>query len=734
MFGHSRSTDRELNPAHLSKGHRVENEFETASESKAMPARRRLAARCIFFFKRARPDPLAQFWGFVHLHYRSPTDSNHSAPTAGPPALYCFTLHFIPIPSVFTKSIKPPPTDTKATPLQSYPSLRIDLILHPCPWLALAATETPPSQTPPLKSLDNDLGLKSDAEADDQVSSPQPPDDEEKEEDSIKTHKATVKKNAKKKRAMSTASSDGSQQDSIDVMPVSKKSKLERLRIAKSYTERLDGLEAILPRAWDAKFDRAGLDIEASSRTGIGENDGKPSSAKIVKPDRKKAKAEKSANRIKALIAWEDKANNLFAPSKVARAGIWSKVGPNQEWTWCSSSPPNNPVFFCCVGRVAYRLFYSEGLPKREVSVSLDMVEPRDRHLLTKFLKRHSSDPSPEWENVKFSRFQAKRDEADAKPFKHYYDARNPESYGKSDAKSLSVQTDLHHGDLVIVEATAIRFASTGSPGKKWSSSPEKKWVARFRLMSLWKLKDSEEEWSDDDSDSPKPSHHKGKGKELHEELSSRGYELVRVAESPSLTARQRRCGITSVKEYARKPDGFMKGSRINVVIAEDDTSILTPVLCSPTTATMGYLTADSIHHLYPDWTFRRIARRTNLTLWDFAIPEESDAPNGMGDGLVETAGSRTYGGRHVERLAQDGFTVQRCDEKPSGPCNIVCPATIRSFNDGHSWRLTFDPEGKARSPWNDPASEGHAGKGAQTRLRGGLCSNQQCPNYGHRM
>lgn len=97
-----------------------------------------------------------------------------------------------------------------------------------------------------------------------------------------------------------------------------------------------------------------------------------------------------------------------------------------------------------------------------------------------------------------------------AKPFKHYYDAREAESYGESNADRLSVQTDLRHGDLVIVEATAIRFASAGSPEKKWTNSPEKKWVARFRLMAMWKLYDGEEESSDDE---PEPSHQKGKGK-----------------------------------------------------------------------------------------------------------------------------------------------------------------------------------------------------------------------------
>ncbi|KIO31773.1 hypothetical protein M407DRAFT_19287 [Tulasnella calospora MUT 4182] len=98
--------------------------------------------------------------------------------------------------------------------------------------------------------------------------------------------------------------------------------------------------------------------------------------------------------------------------------------------------------------------------------------------------------------------------------------------------------------------------------------------------------------------------------KQLHEELLMCGYELMPVAESPRLGARQRRLGIAAVKKYARKPDGIKKGSRINVAIAEGGASILAPILCSPTTATMGYLTADSIHHLYPSWTFGRIARR----------------------------------------------------------------------------------------------------------------------------
>ncbi|KAG8965741.1 hypothetical protein FRC05_003058 [Tulasnella sp. 425] len=219
--------------------------------------------------------------------------------------------------------------------------------------------------------------------------------------------------------------------------------------------------------------------------------------------------------RIKALIEWEDKNNNLYAPAKIPKAGVWAQIGSNQEWTWCTSASSKVPVLFCCVGRVTYHSFYAGGEPQREVTVSLRMVEPKDTQHLQKFLKRHTSDSTPEWDNVKFTRFQAKKADTEAKPFKRYYDARDAGSYGNEDAGGLSVREDLRNGDLVIVEATAIRFAAFNSPKKKWGSSPEKsdkRWVARFRLMVLWKLKDSEAPTSDDE-DYAKPGPSRGKGK-----------------------------------------------------------------------------------------------------------------------------------------------------------------------------------------------------------------------------
>ncbi|KIO20086.1 hypothetical protein M407DRAFT_30243 [Tulasnella calospora MUT 4182] len=141
------------------------------------------------------------------------------------------------------------------------------------------------------------------------------------------------------------------------------------------------------------------------------------------------------------------------------------------------------------------------------------MAERKDKSHLQKFLKRHTSDSIPDWDNVKFTRFQAKKSGAEAKPFENFYDAKVPGSYSEEDARRLSVQDDLKKGDLVVIEATAIRFtaSNTGSPKKRWRSSPdkgEKKWVARFRLMTMWKLQNS-----DMNSDEEDATRRKGKGK-----------------------------------------------------------------------------------------------------------------------------------------------------------------------------------------------------------------------------
>ncbi|KAG8915935.1 hypothetical protein FRC00_005756 [Tulasnella sp. 408] len=225
---------------------------------------------------------------------------------------------------------------------------------------------------------------------------------------------------------------------------------------------------------------------------------------------------EQLNSRIKALIEWEDDENNMYAPAKLPHTGDWAQVGGRREWTWCTSASSKIPIIFCCVGWVTFHAFYLEGEPKREVTVSIRMAERKDRGHLQKFLKRHTSDSAtPEWDSVKFTRFQAKKEEAQAKPFENFYDARRPGSYGKEDARDLSVRDDLKDGDLVIIEATAIRFPASNSPGKGWGSSPgkgEKKWVARFRLMTMWKLRNSDLNSEEEDA-TLGPSLRKGKGK-----------------------------------------------------------------------------------------------------------------------------------------------------------------------------------------------------------------------------
>ncbi|KAG8965742.1 hypothetical protein FRC05_003059, partial [Tulasnella sp. 425] len=197
----------------------------------------------------------------------------------------------------------------------------------------------------------------------------------------------------------------------------------------------------------------------------------------------------------------------------------------------------------------------------------------------------------------------------------------------------------------------------------------------------------------------------------LHDELMRGGYELAGVEDeslgSAKQKARRLRSGIAALKHYTRTgAKGLQsKGRRINVVIADNQVSILTPILRSPTTATMGYLAADSIHHLYPSWTFKRMAWRTTSRLTDFMVPEDTSPTNETAEAITWT-----YGTRHIRRLTlEEGIVVwQRSgNEPPSGPCGVTCPAVVHSFVDGQALRLVFDSVGKASSCWYTNSSEG---------------------------
>lgn len=337
------------------------------------------------------------------------------------------------------------------------------------------------------------------------------------------------KGSASKKRTISAATSEDAHQGSLDDSIPTKKKKLvpatgevgdaiqpRRTRSQTASTgagDRSDGMEAgdhpdTVTKPHTSKSGRSASKLK---RIESDSEDWDKEDIEVHYSDN-----EMLNERIKALIKWEDRDSNLYAPAKVPKTGVWAQIGSNQEWTWCTSASSKVPVMFCCVGRVMYHSFYAEGLPLRDVTVSIRMVEAKDKQHLHKFLKRHTSDSTPEWDNIKFTRFQAKKSDSEAKPFKRYYDAREAGSYCNEDAGSLSIREDLRNGDLVIVEATAIRFAAFNSPKKKWGSSPEKndkKWVARFRLMTLWKLKDSEADTSDEDDAKPGPSRGKGKAK-----------------------------------------------------------------------------------------------------------------------------------------------------------------------------------------------------------------------------
>ncbi|KIO24115.1 hypothetical protein M407DRAFT_26471 [Tulasnella calospora MUT 4182] len=106
----------------------------------------------------------------------------------------------------------------------------------------------------------------------------------------------------------------------------------------------------------------------------------------------------------------------------------------------------------------------------------------------------------------------------------------------------------------------------------------------------------------------------------------------------------------------------------------------------------MGYLASDSIHHLYPSWTFKHVAWRNSSRKTPVVLTEAVKTTDPMTE-----ASAWTYGRQHA-------------------------------------LRLTFDPVGKAESRWYTNYSEGHVGRGAQLRPRAGDCKNAHCLNFGQRV
>ncbi|KAG8938014.1 hypothetical protein FRC00_002953 [Tulasnella sp. 408] len=137
----------------------------------------------------------------------------------------------------------------------------------------------------------------------------------------------------------------------------------------------------------------------------------------------------------------------------------------------------------------------------------------------------------------------------------------------------------------------------------------------------------------------------------------------------------------------------------VNVVVAKAGNSAVVPLLKTNTTATMGYISADSIHHLYPELLQKKVAVSSLLQTERCCIPSRNPVKHWELSSAWQD---------HVSVLGGMGFAL-----KETVDCSAMsdrgCYAAPRGFRDSSSLRLDFDDRGVQKSPWYETGA-GFAG------------------------
>ncbi|KAG8950882.1 hypothetical protein FRC04_007114, partial [Tulasnella sp. 424] len=128
-------------------------------------------------------------------------------------------------------------------------------------------------------------------------------------------------------------------------------------------------------------------------------------------------------------------------------------------------------------------------------------------------------------------------------------------------------------------------------------------------------------------------------------------------------------------------------GRRINLVIAAEGEASIAPLCTAYSTATLGYITADAIHHLFPSLTSKNKALRLHTGSM-CRIPQDA----------IVSPTSETIPRLHHAREDRDlkSFDV-RFNTLPHDsivPCGLTCPLRTHSFDGMQAFRLVFDSVG----------------------------------------
>lgn len=178
---------------------------------------------------------------------------------------------------------------------------------------------------------------------------------------------------------------------------------------------------------------------------------------------------------------------------------------------------------------------------------------------------------------------------------------------------------------------------------------------------------------------------------------------------------------IQSLSQYEHP-----SGRRINLVTAAEGEASIAPLCTAYSTATLGYITADAVHHIFPLLTSNNKALRLHTGSM-CRIPQ---------DAIVSPTSENIPRLHHAcEDRDLNSFDVRfnTLPHNSIAPCGLTCPLRMHSFDGMQAFRLVSDGDSPSL-----PAAEGinpNLGfKGPNVFFAlGSKCANPACPNFGVR-
>lgn len=220
---------------------------------------------------------------------------------------------------------------------------------------------------------------------------------------------------------------------------------------------------------------------------------------------------------------------------------------------------------------------------------------------------------------------------------------------------------------------------------------------------------------------------HTGHWDVLRDYLLRQGYvrgERGRRMGGPFDTGATALTGLQAILPYVnvgqRNSDILIR--RIDVFLVQDRVDITRPIPFQPTTASMTYITASSVHTLFPEMTFKRqalVALHAGVPVTHVGIAVMTDISQ-IGEPM----------GQEISRQSVDGFsvrwpTVSRSIAPEEAPCGFAC-AELRQT----AWKGTFGLSFHSPNIEISPQAKRTDTLMAEFTnfLIGGRCRNRHCP------